>query len=114
MIDLIILFLTLPLGVDSSIISIALRSRKSEPLLITKTSPLSSSAPRTFAETSRLSHELTPRETKYEWSWPPRRRSTPCCEAIGFSFWPDGESASKSFARTRSLNGRMIEKLLKV
>ena len=64
-INLTILFLTLPLGVDSSTIFISLKSRKSEPLLTTKTSLLSSSPPRTFSETSKLSHELlvTPRPT---------------------------------------------------
>ena len=98
-IDFTILFLTLPLGVDSSTIFISLRSRKSVPLLTTKISPLSSSAPRTFSETTKLSHELTPRPTKYKWSWPPRIRSTPCWEAIEFSFWPDGENASNPFAR---------------
>ena len=101
-INLTILFLTLPLGVDSSTSFISLKSRKSLPLLTTKISLLSSSAPRTFSETSKLSHELTPRATKYEWSWPPRIRSIPCCEAIGLSFWLDGERASNSFARRMS------------
>ena len=63
-IDSTILFLTLPLGVDASVISIALRSRKSAPLFITKTLPLSSSASGFFSERSKLSHELTPRPTK--------------------------------------------------
>ena len=98
-IDFTILFLILPLGVDSSTIFISLRSRKLVPLLTTKTSLLSSSPPRTFSETLKLSQELTPRPTKYKWSWPPRIRSTPCWEAIGFSFWPEGERASNSFAR---------------
>ena len=57
---LITLVLTLPAGVGVSSRVISLRSRKSDPLLMTRTSPSSASAPRTFSFTSKFSHEVTP------------------------------------------------------